>query len=353
MALQATSGVWLFPYPPSTAASNIGFTNTTLDSANEAVYAVFQVAQAMTLNKIGFRFGTVTVGAQVDVRVETVTVGTPSGTLWQSSSNALQVVSDASDNTYVTVTLGSGTILDAGSIVAIGVKMSGTSAGNLQVSRIDTTYGTNFPYRAEFLGNVWAKALEVPICGVENVDGIYPTIQGLYSVQATSALAYNTASVTDERGIAFSVPFPVDVVGFWTMLDVDFRCQALLYDADTTTILQRITISSDNRGNTTQGQERLWFPGSARLVVANTYRLTFVPDPGGTIVLPEFIGSSAAVMTSFPGYPRVIATARANSGAWVDDLRVWPLCGIQALAFDDAVSVGGGTTVQAAGVWGF
>lgn len=359
MPLVALSGGFFFPKIfPSASNAGAGFTGTLLDSANESIALVFQIRNTGTISKVGFQTGTVNTGANVDIRLETVAAtGNPSGTLYQSSSNIIFSIPDTDDNVWETVTLGSGTLVQAGSTLALRVQMNATSAGLLNIRRFgatDPAYSANFPYQDIFQGGSWTKSYgQNPLFGIEYSDGSYPFTEGIYPIQNFSTVAYNTASTVDERGILFSFPFPTRAIGCWAELDQDISCSAILYNSDTTSVLQTIKIDSNNRSTTTPDRSHFMFVSATTFVAANTYRLTFVPDPGGTISLTEWIGSSTAVMGQFDGYPMIMETSRADSGAWTNDNRVYPVCGLILDAFDDGTGSGSTTVTQAAGVWGF
>ena len=353
MPLAGQNDVILLPFSV-VSNQNVGFTGILIDSANESVAQVFLIRSSGTISKVGFRTVAVTTGAVLDVRLETVAGGNPSGTLVQSSANGLLTVTDTDDNTYFTVTLGSGVVVTAGTVMALRIQMNATSAGTLQLAKLDAAYDSNFSYSDNFQANAWTRNVTVMVAALEYTGGSYVLTDGIYPVQNYSTVAMTTASAVDERGVAFSVPYPCTLVGFAAHLDSDITSSGLLYDADTTTVLQRVlNIGSNNRSVVSPTWARYTFAAATTLLAASTYRLTFVPDPGGNVVVSQIIGSSTAVMNAFPHYPAWIETSRANSGGWTEDARSYPLISLLLSQFDDGTGASTTTLGQAAGVWGF
>mgnify|MGYP001570964146 CR=1 FL=1 len=355
MAVIATSGGIYFPTMPQDIQGNTAFGTIVLDSANESAAQILQLPRSGTISKIGFRTLTVTTGAELDIRIETLARGNPSNTLYQSSSNALQVVGDANDNTYFTVTLGSGTVIQAGSVFAVRVQMSATSAGNLNIAGLVNSFISGFPYGDNFLANAWVKSVNPSLVGgLEYSDGTYAESVGYLPVKGISSLLINTSSTPDEMGAVFSFPYPCTAIGGWARLNLDPSVTATLYDSDTTTILRSILLDSNQTVSITAEEVQIfYFPSSVNFVAGNSYRLTFVPDPAPvSLAFPISYGSSVAVMRAFSQYPRFFLTSRTNSGGWTDDPVGFPTVGLILNGFDDAAQTGGGGTT-AAGVWGF
>ena len=354
MAVIATSGNIYFPAAPTDSVGE-GLLSVLLDSANESIAQVLQLPRTATISKVGFRTMAVNTGAELDIRLETVAdTGHPSGTLYQTSSNVIQSVLDANDNIYFTVTLGSGTVISAGSIFAVRIQMSATSAGSLNLAIGPDGYVlSSFPYNDQFLANAWTKSVVPLICGLEDSNGEYLSGVNLWPIQNVSSLIVTTASTPDEVGAVFSLPYPCTAIGGWGSTESDSPVTFTLYDSDTTTVLRKAFLSSNNTVSTsTQELHIFYFSSSVNFVAGNSYRLTIVPDPSPVgASLGAFVGSSVAVMSAFGNYPRHILTFRTNSGAWTDDARQFPTLGLILNGFDDAAQTGGGTT--AAGVWGF
>ena len=354
MAYVNLSGGFLFPFP-FRVVGNPGFTNRLLDSANESVAVLCQVPSTGFVSKVGFRTSAVTTGGVVDVRIEGVATGTPSGILYQASANALYTIRDTDDNAWLTATLGSSTLVHAGSLISVQVKMNATSAGAINMPQLDNVFSGFYPYGARFLANAWTLSTTIFPMALQYADGRYIPWQGLYPVSAMSNLSVTTATaVADERGVAFSLPFPAILRGANASFDlVTNSGDLLLYDTDGATVLHRISVSNVDEQVAGESSRFYYFQDTVPLVVAGTYRMTMVPWPGATLDITELIGSDATVMSGFEGSPWFIGTARANSGSWTEDARVVPLFNAYLTHVDDGQSPAAGTSVVSAGVWGF
>ena len=352
---QSISGFIAYPILDTlrAAAPNINGSVQTLDSANESVAMVFMSPVTATLSKIGFRVGgAVTTGADLDIRVETVgTGGFPSGTLWNTSSNGIQQVNENSANSYFTVTLGSGATLNIGSFVAIRIQMSATSAGNLRIDRITNFADTTAtPYTLSFAANSWIKSGNSLPMGLELSDGNYIPNGYLSSIPVTlfGQTTYSTNSSPDEKGIAFSVPFPCTATGCWGNFATTISANIILYDTDGTTVLRTILMGSSNQGVTTMHKTIFPFLSPVSFVTQGTYRLTLVGAASGNVTILELIGSSSIVNSSYDGYPYITSTQRTDSGSWVESTTSRTTMGLLLSQFDNGVQL-----KETGGVWGF
>jgi len=358
MTTIATSGGFYIPNPINDSF-NASFGNILLDSANEAAGVVFKIPKTGIIDRVGFRCSTISTGAILDLRLETVDVnGNPSGTLVQSSSNILKSVADTDDNTYFTVHLGSGTLVNQGDLVSFIVRMSATSAGSLSITTQSfVPVGGTFPYPNSFLGGAWTKGggAGALTFSMEYDDGSSSFIDYCAPIFGLSSLTVTTASTPDEVGLAFAFPFPSVLRGMWVHFSPTSDTNVNLYDADGSTVLNTFLIGSNNRPfSTNQGTQIHILSSAYDLVAANTYRIALVPNQR-TIVVPCAITSSNLTSQGLEGYPNVIGTSRTNSGAWTDDPRQRALMGLVFSGFDNATggSGGGTTTILGAGAWGF
>lgn len=107
----------------------------TLDSTADKLAVIVKNALAAqdTLLDVYFRTGTIAAagGDTVDARIETVSGGRPSGTLFDTGSNASVAIADTDDNTWIRAQIngGSGVVIDPGEEFAVVIaSSSGTPA---------------------------------------------------------------------------------------------------------------------------------------------------------------------------------------------------------------------------------
>lgn len=351
-AQQSMTGYMMWP----TALSmyrNTGNTNCLIDAGLEECAAILMASITGTISKIGFRTATVTTGATVDVRLETVdnTTGNPTGTLWATNTNVSQVIADADDNVWFTTTLTAGAAVTKNDVIALVVVNPSVSPGNLNLSDARNNPmlvgEMEFPYTARFQASAWTRQNNVsPTYYIEYSDGsTVPT--GLFPASAVTATAFNNGSTPDERGIIFQLPFPITVAGFFGTFDTDGDQDVVLYDSDGTTALQTLSLDKDIRGSTTAGTPGFrWhlFPTTSALTANTNYRLVIKPTSVTSVRSVEFTVDTASFMDAFDGGQNVYLTTRTDGGAWTQTTTQRSSISLLILGADDA---------ERAGAWGF
>ncbi len=359
MALQTISGgVLLYPFTDQLNAATPAVAGVTIDSATEYVANIIPIAITGSIAKVGFRTVAVTTPGTGEVRVETVALRVPSGTLVNAGANASIPLTAA--NTWYTATLGTPATVYAGSAVAVKIEMTTTAGaiGVLQISQWSANVfpGGTLPFSGRFQGTTTTTEAEYYAMALEYSDGTFPTTPGVTPVQTVSSNSYGSASQPDEFGAAFSLPYPTRVVGFWGLFSLSAGTSArmLLYDGDTTTLLATHDIDLNAKRTTTVNAFYFPLASATTLLAASTYRLTAIPLTTSAMILYTLNGSAAPMMAQFPyGNTRFMATSRNNSGAWTDDPRAYPLLGLILEGFGDDVGGAGSTTIVTGGAWGF
>lgn len=307
-----------------------------IDAANEEAAGVFRAGKTGTIDKIGFLTGTVTTGATVDVRLETVSLtdGDPTGTLLGTDSNGSQIIADADDNTWFLVTLTTGVAVTKGDLFAMTIVNPSVSFGNMDIRRIRYDQDI-FGYSDLFTGT-WAKSNEEPCFAFEYSDGSYAAVAGAFPVDSVGKVNFNSSSTPDERGLKFKFPFPVRVTGAWVEVDLDENADVVLYDSDDS-VLETISLDKDVRQGTAEGRIHILFSGTQELTKDVSRRLVLKPTTTTNIDLREFTIDAVAVMDSFDGGQDFHHTSRTDGGSWTDTTTRRPLMGLILDAFDDGV----------------
>src|SRR5688572_19255053 len=117
--------------------SNLGTSNLSYDSATDRFAYVGNSPIADAITEIYFRTGAVTTGCDVDVRVESVSNGRPSGTLLNANSNVVVTIDNADDNVWKTAALTAAATLTAGQQFAIVLVVS-SGTPNLNLKAVST-----------------------------------------------------------------------------------------------------------------------------------------------------------------------------------------------------------------------
>ena len=333
MALQTIPGGGIFIPDYAGWRGLPGFNSQLIDASGERAAAIFKVPKSGTISKVGFRTGTVTTPQTLRVRLETVTSGDPSGTLYGSSTAGTQAA--PASNTFYTVALGTGATATLGDLVAAVVDFDST-VGNLNISALG--FGCIFPYTDLFTA-AWVRSNWTPVISLEYDDGSY-AYTGMMPVSTLTQYTYASGSTPDERALQFSLPFPCRAVGCWINVDSDNPLDVVLYEG--TTSLTSISLDTNTRGLNTDAPYYLPFSTAQSLTANTTYYLSIKPTSVSNITLQYFSVSAAAVMNSFIGGTSFIEATRTDAGAWTPSTTTRPFLGVVIDQFDDGAGAGGG-----------
>jgi hypothetical protein len=213
MTLQTLNGGLIVPMLWS-RGGNTAFAGLLLDADGEKAAYIVQAPKSGNLDRIAFRSSTVTSGANLDCRIETVSTsdGNPTGTLWATNTNC--TVNCNASNTWFEGTLTASAAVTKGDLFA--VVFVAPSGANLNISvcssMLDVISGWGFPYNAHYTTS-WAKGTsDVVQVAVRYDDGTYPNICA-FPASAMANTQWNSSSNPDERGLYFSLPFPARLTG--------------------------------------------------------------------------------------------------------------------------------------------
>lgn len=335
---------------PLTSSS---FSSMLLDAAGESAAMIFEAPKTGTIDRVGFRTGTVTTGATLDVRLETVsaTDGNPTGALLAAGSNAAVAVTTSS--IWHEVTLTTPVAVTAGQLVALVIVNPAVSPGVLNIVRFSTNPNASLPYTALFT-TVWTKATTHGIFAVRYTDGTYPRIPGVLPVSILGpAASINANSTPDEVGNRIVVPMACRVAGFYwwwfaaaaPLADLTLK----LYDSTGTLLASRLVDKDSFMPSSVGAQLYLRLPTPVDLA-AGMYRLTVNPasTTNENYTLMTTV-ASAGVMGAMPQGTNVYRTQRTNNGSWTDTSTERAWLGLWLSAIDDGAGSGGGAVQTAYG----
>lgn len=346
MALVGSNICIDFPSSPGLAAGSATASETSvlLDAANEACGMVMCVAKAGTIKKVLFNTGTVTTGATLTVTINTVSATTGGPNVVLASTTVAVAATD--DNVAVTAVFSSGLAVTRGQLIAVQIANPASSFGNLNINNHTASFGsTYFPYVFTFLSGALAKVRAAPCIALEYDDGSYAYVPGLMPITA-GGFTSETVSVSttpDEVGIKFSVPFPIKVGGLWWAAS-SFGGSTLaitLYDSDGTTVLETVSIDTEQVQTTSAGTKFVEFAGEYSLSANTFYRATIAPASTTGITFGGIQVATPAMMDGFPGGRNIIRTDRADAGAWSDWSLKRPWMGVLITGFSDGAGGGG------------
>lgn len=317
--------------------------NTVLDANSEATAFVFQAPKTGTIDRVGFRTATVTTGDTVTVSLQTVdaSTGNPTGTLAGTNTSATQVVNAADDNVWFEVTLTAGASVTRGDVLAFVVALpSSGSTGNMQITRGQTPFLTQFPYGSNFTGGAWAKTTQGAACkAVRYSDSTWPYTLGMTPIASAvgsfgQGNSFSSSSTPDERGCKITMPFPCKVSGSWhrgsgtTAGDYTMK----LYDVSNTVLASK---TFDGDFNPVIGGV-VWqmFDTEVTLAAGDVVRLTKLPTTTTATTLIDMTYPTGLASASPLGSSHV-HTFRTDAGSWTDVTDKSTLCGLIISALDN------------------
>lgn len=351
MALVDIGGTFEFPPIPFGAAGTIALSTGTftLDAASEKAAAVFEASRACSIRKIHFRTGTVTTGATLDCRVETVSAvnGDPSGTLFAVNTNVSHVLNNTDDNVWLsTANLTADATLAQGDRFALVIVNPAVSAGNFILAHASDALVGSWGYGDLFTAS-WAKQTNYPMIIAECSDGSFltPLLPGFYPASAVGSTTFNNTSTPDERGVVITPQFDCRTSGGWLWISVaaGIGWDVVLYAADGTTPLATRTFDSDQLRTTGTDFIRFSWTTSVELAAGTQYRLVYKPTSASNIVIEHIDVNSAAILDQMGGKQACHHTQRTDAGAWSETTTRRTMIGLQIDAVDDGAGTGGTT----------
>lgn len=222
MALVTIKPIDLWPWsaPPDR------FTMTA-DAASEGAGWVFQAPVTDTLTHLIFATGTVTTGATVNGRIETIGAnGFPSGTLYDANATGTLTLVATTDNNKIlelAINGGTGIAITKGDAIACTVRAPSGSPGTFQLAFAAQNIGIrqpSFPYAVRDVsggaGN-WEHIaiLAIPMFAIRCSTAGITHIPSCYgpSTSNTGISGWTSASNPDEIGNSFIAPAKLRICG--------------------------------------------------------------------------------------------------------------------------------------------
>ena len=341
-------------------SSTFGANNITVDSDTDRIAWVGRAPYTDTLTTLYFRTGTVTTGATFDVRIETVTNGRPSGTLFAANTNISVVVADGDDNVWKTATFTAAPSFTVGDEFAIifVVDTAGATPNMqfaVQPSGTVSMSGT-YPLCLQDAGaGTWASGIqawewiaEFGTLGVAPVPGLIPVTAG------GTITSYDSASTPDEIALRFQVPFKCRVSGIQALLfniEAGGDFTASLWDAagdiDAEALAQTTEDGDVAISTTADGIMTFFFASPVTLTANTTYYAGIRADTANNIGLGEMSNSTVTnAMRALVGYNAQCyrgsrSWTAGTAGAWTDVTTTVPMIALILDQLDDGAGGGG------------
>lgn len=363
MTIQTLNGGFFFPQPFGGQASGQVFTTTSSTAAtNDAVAFTFDAPKTGTITGATVWLTANTGG--VDLRLETTTGSgatsdRPTGTLAGTNTNAA-IAAAATGARSVTFTGSySATIGDR---LALVISQSGAGGVTTSLARVSDTRSSPVGIGAHvWLETAGTYAVQSNSCQFAlNYGGTYYYIPGVIPTDATGGRS-GTIGNGSERGIQFKLPFPTQVMGWFTnheALSASANYDVTLYDNTNTgseygIILRRSNVLGGANplggyGSLTTGS----FNGVASLSANTIYNLVLKQTTANAVKYWEFqlIDTSiTAIRGMLNGGTNLNGILRATVGATTFTTSATQLpfsMGIICSGFDDGAGGGSGAMIM-------
>lgn len=267
-----------FPKLATFQEGNPGYINRVLDAAGEYVAWCGPCSDSGTITQIGVPVHSVTVGGDIDVRVETLDgSGFPSGTLFDTNTEATVTISSADNYSTKWVTLTAGAAVSLNTWIAVKIRANSSSVPNANFRTV-SMWQLGVPYQAYNTGTP-SLSEDLPLITMRYSDGsLLRQPQGLLSPIdiLMSVDAFTNGNVLGNR---FRLPFDASVRGFWLNGDLNADATVRLYDSDGSTVLKSLTVYSALAREDAVGYPRWMSFASDQELNANTwYRIGIVSN---------------------------------------------------------------------------
>jgi hypothetical protein len=340
------------PYPPYRAATAT-LTTRQIFSASGVAATIFQIARTGNVRRIHFATGTVTTGATILVRLETVdlSTGNPSGTLvGTNTEDAAFVIANGDDSVFLTATLTADAAVTVGDYVAVVLQNPASSHGSMNFAA-HASSEFNVPYGFDN-GN---KSNNLLMLALEYDDGTVTPIPGIRSpATAQTSVTFSNASTPDVYGTLFTPTLELRVAGAWVNIDQDADCHVRLvstaYNQGAGTgILAGVTLDTNVRRDGASSQALVQFPAPVDLVAGTAYRLIVEPNSGSSIQFHYYNTGSQLGLDAVGFGCLTTAKDPTSNGDWTDHNSGtfrWALMGLVVSGVAGGAAASGGPLMR-------
>lgn len=315
-------------YPPSDYASAAYTVLAAISAAGDKFGCVMQAPFTGSITAVDFLTGTVTTGATMDVRIETLDAsGDPSGSLLAANNNGSCVVADVDDNVIKSATLTAAASVTKGQMLGIVVVNPAGTPGNFAVRGLVGGDAKVLPYGERSITGVYTKNVAPMAIGL-NYGGTYYPQFGTAIVTGSAPVGsnYNNGGAFREVGNRFTVPCAMRVSGAYYVQtnasNVD--CDVVLYEG-TTAVLTRTMTGVQRRA---AGKHYMDFNGTYTCKPGVVYRIVVKTLSASNISYTTNSVGSNAQLAALTGTTSTYMTVKDNLGNWNDTNTSLVSCGV-------------------------
>jgi hypothetical protein len=318
--------------PIPIAAGVPSFSVFALNGATDALEFAFQPPAGITITHLGFRYGVRTGTPPVyRISLQTLVNGVPNGTVLGGGSPASATFTPPADttwnstwqwvalsNSYVTTGIPLAMVIDYSSGTIDG---SNTSSFTSVMSQGSVPSG--MPYAIQNDATVRTNVAQSAVFGYKTASSVH----GL-PIEAVTATTFSSNSTPDEYALRFVLPTTLGDT--YTIRGIRYRGQPAaagktalvqLYDTDGSTVLQNVTIDSDNVRAVAESANEVLFDETTLSVLdcGSVYRIGIQSqETASNWNLRTLDVDSNAELAAFPLGTVAYLSTRADAGSWTD-----------------------------------
>lgn len=332
--------------------------NRVLNANNDVLSFIFQAPEAITITRLGFRYG-VRAGTPPTYRISLQTVantGLASGTILGATANALATftppASTAWDGTWQWQTLAESAIVARGDWLAIVIDYSSGTIDGSNNSSFTYAAGTivySIPYSTWVDGGAAAVRSGQPVYGYASATKTY----GWPHQSRASTTAVGDGTTPDEVGLRWTFDSgygdTYQVLGVVAQMRWAASTDVTMTLYSGTTALQAITIDSDTiTAAASYGAATLYFDEAtlSSLSYGSEYTIAFKTSHATDgFRIYQLQQAAAGDWDGYPNGQSSLYAYRTDSGAWSTDATKRPLMGLILAGITEPAGGGGGPLI--------
>lgn len=302
----------------STTISTTAAVQHTLNAVNQQAALIFYCPATGSLTDFTVRTQTVSVTSgplNFDFRVESVSNGRPSGSLFGTNTNVAVSVATTDDNVWKTATLTSAASVNKGDLIALVIKSPSSGTFSFTYGGFANLSGNvgNFPcFVTDATGDGTYEAVIINIAPsmAIKIGGAWYRIEPLFPIDAATQPTVNSSSSPDEVALRLYPPVGMRICGAVVTLGNisaggDFMVSLWPDSASSQTdanALAQVLVDGDLSGSTTNdGGFNILFPTPVTLSANTPYWLGVRAETANTIIIYQATALSTALMSAWPG----------------------------------------------------
>lgn len=304
-------------------------TNFALNQNTDQLEFVMQCPEDMTITRIGIRQGTITGASPVYIAsIQGVdNTGIPDGTIKGGGTPASATFTPTSgnNNTFIWVTLANSYAAVRGELIsAVIAYSSGTIDGSNFVSFAVTSAVNGTPGRPYGIQNDNGTRTRVSTTALFGV-GTASTVYG-YPCNVATGTSHSSASSPDEYALRLNIPtticstYKIRGAVWYGTTAATGAYDVKLYDTDGTTVLQQVSVDTDQDQSSAGSRRReIYFDETtlSTLNAGSNYRLSILPTTG-SLTMNRLSVLNSDEFDAFPYGTWATSSTRTDAGAWTD-----------------------------------